>query len=107
MAVAVYATRDIAAGDIVVVERPLVLTVAHAARAHTCAMCLADSRAASGHDAWPMNCAGCGKHAYCGDACARAERTTATLLCRDAYAAWRTTKIKCTGMPRQGHIRMR
>ena len=47
----VFATRPIAAGTRIVVERPLVLTPLAATRLHTCAVCLADSRR-SGEAEW-------------------------------------------------------
>ena len=70
---AVYASRPIAAGEIILTERPLVLTVAHTARAHTCAVCLADSRT-TGLDAWSVECKGCGSQSYCGERCANAAK---------------------------------
>lgn len=68
---ACYASRDITAGETILVERPLVLTVSHSARSHTCAMCLADSRKA-GLDEWSTKCSVCSTHCYCSEPCARA-----------------------------------
>ena len=66
---AVYATRQICRGERILVERPLVLTVAYAAREHTCAFCLADRRIAEDHE-W-VACS-CGVHYYCSERCANA-----------------------------------
>ena len=68
---AMYATRRIAAGEIVLVERPFALTVAPAARAYTCAHCLADSRP-SGRASWPLRCDRCRSPHYCSKECVRA-----------------------------------
>ena len=69
-----YATRDIRAGEVILVERPLVLTVAHGSRDHFCAVCLADSRcmhpAAS---SWSQCCVECRLHFYCSQRCAKAD----------------------------------
>lgn len=69
----VLAARDIAAGESIFVERPLLLTVAPNARVHTCAVCLADSRK-HGRAAWETCCASCGVHYYCSKTCAAAAR---------------------------------
>ena len=65
----VFATRPIAAGTRIVVERPLVLTPLAATRLHTCAVCLADSRR-SGEAEWALSCAICHHPRYCTHACA-------------------------------------
>ena len=70
-----FATRDIAAGERVVVERPLALTVCPNARPFTCASCFADSRSKippSAHGLpprWPRRCAGCGVLRFCSEKC--------------------------------------
>lgn len=73
---ACYAARNIRAGEQVLVERPLVLTISHDARPHTCAHCLADSRndrdSRPGTFTWSIRCEGCGTQRYCSDACAEA-----------------------------------
>ena len=67
---AVYAARPIRAGEIILVERPLVLTVAHGARRHYCAMCLADSRLQRPPmSAWQLRCEQCQTQYYCSAAC--------------------------------------
>ena len=81
---AVYASRNISAGERVLVERPLALTVAHELRAQVCAVCLADCRA--GPDAsmerWPRRCTGCECVAYCSEACeAAGERWHTSVEC--------------------------
>ena len=76
---AMYATRRIAAGETVLVERPFALTVAPAARQSTCAHCLADSRegggrrgGAAGRASWPLSCGRCRSPHYCSKACMKA-----------------------------------
>ena len=70
---AMYATRDIAAGERVINERPLVLTPTPDARPFTCAKCFADSRArhpgAAIPKRWPRRCAGCKVLRFCSEAC--------------------------------------
>jgi hypothetical protein len=69
----VFSSRDIAAGETVLVERPAALTVCLAARTYTCATCLADARRAVGSPAWVLRCDGaCGTQRYCSEACKRA-----------------------------------
>jgi hypothetical protein len=71
----VFATRDIAAGQRVLIERPLVLTPTPDARPFTCATCFADSRARHPRlpnelpKRWPRRCAGCKVLRFCSDAC--------------------------------------
>ena len=70
---AMYATRDIAAGQRVIIERPFVLTLTPDARPFTCAACFADSRArhpcAAIPKRWPRRCAGCKVLRFCSEAC--------------------------------------
>jgi hypothetical protein len=69
------ATRSICAGEVVMVERPLVLTPCEDARPFTCAACFADSRAVARPAAhglparWPRRCAGCRQLRFCSAAC--------------------------------------
>eukprot|EP00962_Isochrysis_galbana_P010444 scaffold2878_cov111-Isochrysis_galbana.AAC.5 len=42
---AMYAARPITAGEVLLHERPLALTVCRGARSYRCALCLSDSRA--------------------------------------------------------------
>lgn len=67
----VFASRHISAGTKILEERPLVLTVAHSARMHTCCMCLCDSRTV-GLDAWERRCESCDMQYYCNEHCALA-----------------------------------
>jgi hypothetical protein len=74
---AVYASRRIHAGEQILVERPLVLTVSHQCRKHICAHCIADSRKSrpgglDGAAAWTVRCDRCGTQHYCSEACAAA-----------------------------------
>ena len=70
-----YATRDIAAGQRVLIERPLVLTPTPDARPFTCATCFADSRARHPRlpnelpKRWHRRCAGCKVLRFCSDTC--------------------------------------
>jgi hypothetical protein len=70
---AMFATRDIAAGQRVIIERPFVLTLTPDARPFTCAACFADSRArhpcAAIPKRWPRRCAGCKVLRFCSEAC--------------------------------------
>ena len=63
----VYATSPIAAGAVLLVERPFVLTPAWNDRRRVCAHCFA----ASERD-WPVHCERCKCVAYCSDECAAA-----------------------------------
>lgn len=73
--IGVFAKRAIAAGEAILVERPLLLTVAPSARMTTCAVCLADSRKGKhGRAAWEMRCDSCGVHYYCSKTCAATAR---------------------------------
>ena len=66
------AIRPIAAGEVVLVERPLALTIAHNARAHYCSICLADSRKQEpASSQWEKRCEDCGSQFWCSDACAQ------------------------------------
>ena len=69
--VGVFASRRIRPGEVVLVERPLALTVAATSRPHICAVCLADSRAAAsgGLPSWQRSCAGCRCLHYCSAVC--------------------------------------
>eukprot|EP00325_Prymnesiales_sp_UTEX-LB-985_P032366 CAMPEP_0174717748 /NCGR_PEP_ID=MMETSP1094-20130205/27099_1 /TAXON_ID=156173 /ORGANISM="Chrysochromulina brevifilum, Strain UTEX LB 985" /LENGTH=394 /DNA_ID=CAMNT_0015917735 /DNA_START=202 /DNA_END=1383 /DNA_ORIENTATION=+ len=69
----VYASRSISAGERVAFERPLALTISHNARAHFCAVCLADSRRSSPPlKCWTLQCETCHTQYYCSDSCAAA-----------------------------------
>jgi hypothetical protein len=57
-----YAARPISAGEVVLHERPLALTVCRGARSYRCALCLSDSRA--------------GAHVLLGCACCGAARSS-------------------------------
>ena len=81
---ACFASRHIRTGETILIERPLVLTVSHAARGHTCAHCIADSRK-RGLRAWEHRCEGCGVVFYCSADCA-------------AAAAARHTELECAAM---------
>ena len=83
---ACFASRRIRAGETILVERPLVLTVSHEARGHFCAHCIADSRK-RGLRAWERRCEGCGVVFYCSADCA-------------AAAAARHTELECAAMAR-------
>ena len=74
----VVASRPIAAGERIAVERPLTLTVAHGARERVCAVCL--ERVSSG--ALPHTCEVCRAVSYCSPHCA-------------AVAAHRHASIEC------------
>ena len=87
---AVYASRRIRAGEQILVERPLLLTISHGCRGHICAHCLADSRKGGPGDIdgsahWQLCCEGCGTQRYCSEACA-------------AAAAPRHSGIECAAM---------
>lgn len=83
---AVYAFRRILPGETVLLERPLVLTVAHVNRPRYCANCLADCQAASpSMPAWPTRCEQCSTQYYC---CAE---------CR-AAAAPRHSGVECAAL---------
>ena len=70
---AVYATRRIAAGEAVLVERPFALTVSMKARERTCAHCLKDARVHGGRaGVWSTCCKACKAHFYCSESCAAA-----------------------------------
>ena len=70
---AVYATRRIAAGEAVLVERPFALTVSMKARERTCAHCLKDARVHGGRAGlWSTCCKACEAHFYCSESCAAA-----------------------------------
>ena len=70
---AMYATRDISAGEVVITERPVVCTPCDSARPFACAACFADSRVERpkrGVEArWPRKCAGCRTLRFCSEAC--------------------------------------
>ena len=84
---AVYASRSIQAGEEILVERPLVLTISHESRKHICAHCLADSCKSSDgfRAAWTLHCNACNTQHYCSAACASA-------------AAPRHSGIECAAM---------
>ncbi len=62
----VFATRRIRAGEAVLHERPLLLTVSRSSEATACARCL--SVCEPGGE-WSRTCAGCGRLRYCSDEC--------------------------------------
>jgi hypothetical protein len=63
----VYANERIAAGSIILTERPFVLTPSWAHRRNYCAVCVAK---APGEEAWRDCCDGCQCVAFCSAACA-------------------------------------
>ena len=71
---AVYASRRIRAGERILMERPLVLTISHEARSHICTNCLADSRSTgSASNSWSLVCEECGTQRYCSQQCMAAQ----------------------------------
>jgi len=74
LGVGMFAARNIMAGECVLRERPLTLTVAAEARAHICAVCLADSRCAASRprSAWPLGCERCASLSFCSERCSMA-----------------------------------
>mmetsp|Transcript_3403 Transcript_3403/g.11421 ORF Transcript_3403/g.11421 Transcript_3403/m.11421 type:complete len:411 (+) Transcript_3403:3-1235(+) len=68
---AMYAARPITAGEVLLHERPLALTVCRGARSYRCALCLSDSRA-DGSPSWTLGCPHCLSMAYCSAVCAAA-----------------------------------
>lgn len=72
-----FATRAIASGERVLIERPLIVAPREDTRAFICATCLADSRfgarasrMANGLQArWPRRCKGCNTLRFCSAAC--------------------------------------
>lgn len=71
--VGLYSTRPIAAGELLISESPLTMTVASGALAHICSTCLRDSRYASpSADAWSLVCPKCASLRYCSPACLEA-----------------------------------
>ena len=90
---AVFATRPILAGETILVERPLTLTVSPKVRMRVCAVCLADSQA-QGHEAWARRCEVCMVPYYCSDECAAAGRALhAAVECPALVAALQATDI--------------
>ena len=87
----VFATRPIAAGDAIMIERPLVLTPSWEVCRRACSVCLAESQCADGCAEWSDLCAGCGSVAFCSTACAelaRREELHGHVECA-GLAAWR------------------
>lgn len=65
----IFATRDIRAGERVLHERPLVLTVSRVAECSVCAFCL-KRRSSSGPAEWLLRCERCERCHYCSESCA-------------------------------------
>ncbi|KAL1518643.1 hypothetical protein AB1Y20_002931 [Prymnesium parvum] len=90
-----FATRRIRRGEELAREAPLTMTVVRAAAEHTCAVCLADSRAAAAAPRWARACAGCGGVRFCSAACeAAAAAAHAGAECA-ARAALASTGATC------------
>ena len=73
--ISMFASRSIAAGERVLIERPLAITVEHDARPFVCATCFADARVwkpQANHgmpSRWTIRCRGCGVLRFCSKEC--------------------------------------
>lgn len=86
-----YASRFIEAGETILVERPFVLTVSHAARTQFCAHCLANSL--PGKAGWDIQCHGCGTQFYCSNECLKAAGPRHTGVECEALAAANAARL--------------
>ena len=84
--VGLFAARDLAAGERILLERPLVLTPCWVAREFVCATCLT---ASPNGRPWPLPCPGCKTLHFCSAACFEAAvETHAPCECA-SLATWR------------------
>lgn len=83
----VFASRIIVAGERVLMERPLALTIAMESRTHICAVCLEDSRKMQNgaQPTWILRCEGCAALYFCSEDCFMA-------------AKWRHTPLECAAL---------
>lgn len=78
-----FAASSIKAGELILLERPFVLTPAFESRHSVCALCFAQSTS------WSLRCDQCDCVAFCSEACAQAQSQLHTELECAALRAWR------------------
>lgn len=89
-----FATEDVAAGAVLLSERPFALTVSHSQRRHVCAFCLADRR--NHAFGWPIVCA-CGALHFCSEGCAKAA------ACGGHHDAVECALLRAAGLASDSH----
>ena len=89
---AMYASRNIAAGERVLIERPVAMNVTERLQERVCAVCLKDSRRESPElSKWTLSCKRCKTQYYCSVECATIGNVQHTLT---ACVALKTTNEK-------------